>query len=862
VDVVLAATEHASSITTAAPRRKLLAAAYRGGGTEATIRQTTSGGSAMAGSTSARRSLGTGWLALLCGIGLAGCPPRVGPDGAAGSDGGGLPACSDGTDNDGDALVDFPADLGCVDGADQDESNPPACSDGLDNDVDGLVDYPGDPGCDSETDADETNPECVDGIDNDGDGRTDYPDDADCSAPMDPREAPDPQCSNGRDDNGDGTVDYPNDPGCLSADDDSESTAPPCLGGLPVQEITYTGMGTGSTTGASAAQGLCGGGAAPEAFLFLDVPSQLTTLSINSYGTVWPDVLYVQTTCGDSATELACATATTTPALVEMSNVTPGGYFIAVDGVGAADLGTYYVHAFGIIAAGQPCTPGDTVFRCDSSLNFDCAEPLPGAGYVCVAGLCSDGFDNDGDAITDWPLDPGCDDVVDNDEADPPTTPECYDGADNDGDGLTDYPADPGCEDTADDLELDQCVPGLLVQNLPTSGNVIDSTSGTSFLGSTCDASFMGSGPEDVWLLQVPAIANVTVSTEWPGTSFNTNLSLRDTCDDMSSEVACASTFVNGETITAAGLLPGSYFIIVDGQDLTAGSYELSAGGELLAGQPCDPSWVRFPCITTTACEPSAASPTGNACVLADCADGTDNDGDGHVDYPYDPGCINSSDGSETDACPAGPTCPACGDGMDNDADALIDYPADLGCGAAADDDEQGCLYNFTTGTSMGWTFTGTCGSGVAWNVWTGQSYSPTYALWYGNPATGNFDCGGLTNSGNATSTVITLPASGASVTFYVWGESEGCSTFGGYDRLRLDVDPMGPTAATTAWSRCDPPETSGGTLGAWVMQTVDLSAYNGMSVQLIWNFDTIDGIGNSGAGWYVDDIFVNGACP
>jgi hypothetical protein len=45
-------------------------------------------------------------------------------------------------------------------------------------------------------------------------------------------------------------------------------------------------------------------------------------------------------------------------------------------------------------------------------------------------------------------------------------------------------------------------------------------------------------------------------------------------------------------------------------------------------------------------------------------------------------------------------------------------------------------------------------------------------------------------------------------------------------------------------------------------MQTVDLSAYNGMSVQLIWNFDTIDGIGNSGAGWYVDDIFVNGACP
>ncbi len=51
----------------------------------------------------------------------------------------------------------------------------PACADGLDNDGDGLVDYPADPGCASATGAIE-NPQCNDGIDNDGDGLIDLAD--------------------------------------------------------------------------------------------------------------------------------------------------------------------------------------------------------------------------------------------------------------------------------------------------------------------------------------------------------------------------------------------------------------------------------------------------------------------------------------------------------------------------------------------------------------------------------------------------------------------------------------------------------------------------------------------------------------
>ncbi len=68
---------------------------------------------------------------------------------------------------------------------------------------------------------------------------------------------------------------------------------------------------------------------------------------------------------------------------------------------------------------------------------------------------CSDGIDNDGDGLTDFPADPGCTDANDDDETDPPADPQCSDGIDNDGDGLTDYPDDPGCTDANDDDETD-----------------------------------------------------------------------------------------------------------------------------------------------------------------------------------------------------------------------------------------------------------------------------------------------------------------------------------------------------------------------------------------------------------------------
>ena len=92
---------------------------------------------------------------------------------------------------------------------------------------------------------------------------------------------------------------------------------------------------------------------------------------------------------------------------------------------------------------------------------------------------------------------------------------------------------------------------------------------------------------------------------------------------------------------------------------------------------------------------------------LAACSDGIDNDGDGLVDFPDDPGCYspfypienpqcsdgidNNRDGDvdypEDEGCFAPydqGELPACGDGRDNDGDGLVDYPDDTGCSSAS----------------------------------------------------------------------------------------------------------------------------------------------------------------------------------
>jgi hypothetical protein len=66
----------------------------------------------------------------------------------------------------------------------------------------------------------------------------------------------------------------------------------------------------------------------------------------------------------------------------------------------------------------------------------------------------------------------------------------------------------------------------------------------------------------------------------------------------------------------------------------------------------------------------------------ANCDDGLDNDGDGLIDYPDDPGCVDSLSGPEN---------PPCNDKHDNDGDGFLDWD---GAGVGAADPE--CLGDAT----------------------------------------------------------------------------------------------------------------------------------------------------------------------
>jgi Divergent InlB B-repeat domain len=88
-------------------------------------------------------------------------------------------------------------------------------------------------------------------------------------------------------------------------------------------------------------------------------------------------------------------------------------------------------------------------------------------------------------------------------------------------------------------------------------------------------------------------------------------------------------------------------------------------------------------------------APDDRAQGALECTDGRDNDGDGLVDRAQDPGCAADGTEADTAAPQTTPTSPSptptpttsspvseCRDGRDNDGDGLVDRPADPGCDA------------------------------------------------------------------------------------------------------------------------------------------------------------------------------------
>ncbi len=327
------------------------------------------------------------------------------------------------------------------------------------------------------------------------------------------------------------------------------------------------------------------------------------------------------------------------------------------------------------------------VVACGSSNSKQCKE----GDVTCTKAQCNDGIDNDGDGLIDYPNDPGCfspnQDNEQDDCPDGPNCPECSNGKDDDGNGLTDFAGgDPGCYAAGDFSEYTDdpyaCGGGVQIQSLPFDGHVSGMINGgtPSLLMGKCG----GAGAEQVFEIRLEQPKVLVATTDTGNTTVDTVLYLRSAgCTDANAELACSNDISTADlqsTITVA-LKPGVYYLVLDTNDSSAsGTFDMQVSLDPGEGTAC---------TSPTDCGPGLVCrvPLGGStmsCQQHECTDGVDNDADGKIDYPNDPGCKNPSGDDETDDCPNGPNCPQCANGKDDDGDGHIDYPADPQCKAAS----------------------------------------------------------------------------------------------------------------------------------------------------------------------------------
>ena len=163
--------------------------------------------------------------------------------------------------------------------------------------------------------------------------------------------------------------------------------------------------------------------------------------------------------------------------------------------------------------------------------------------------------------------------------------------------------------------------------------------------------------------------------------------------------------------------------------------------------------------------------------------------------------------------------------------------------------------------------------------------YSGEWCLWFGDPNYGNFmgtpsslnisKNGGaseITHSGSITSSstsLITIPSTAISpkLRFWAWWEIEGQNP-NGFDVMNIyvlssevetQILSLNPVVDPVVENRDDKPYTSAGffRIPIWVPYEIDLSAYTGQDIQIIFRFNTADESFNGFRGWFIDDVKV-----
>jgi hypothetical protein len=432
-----------------------------------------------------------------------------------------------------------------------------------------------------------------------------------------------------------------------------------------------------------------------------------------------------------------------------------------------------------------------------------CGSGIDPTSPECNLPECSDGIDNDGDGLIDYPADPGCFSPNQNSEVDDcpdgPNCPECANHKDDDGNGITDWAgSDPGCYAASDTDEYTEnmvaCGGLVQIAHLPYNNEVMDMLppGGMSYLTGKCG----GAGPEKVYLLRIKHPKVIVASTDSSATTADTELYIRSAdCTNQAMELVCnedISASDNRSTITAS-LLPGTYYLVVDSKTNFGGNFDLQV--QFFVGEG-------VPCMTGDDCGPGLVcrdpNGMGKVCSKHECSDGVDNDGDGLVDYPNDPGCATPDSDSELDDCPNGPNCPECGNHIDDNRNGKTDYPQETNCVAASSTTEwclrHSAVQKITGATTMGDTtglpsdYDATCAftMGVPDQTWRidvpaldalNLTLTTGGTSWFGELALLNSTCGGTALACSS----LVAQTNVAAGTYFVVVDGDSATDFGPY---------------------------------------------------------------------------------
>jgi hypothetical protein len=191
----------------------------------------------------------------------------------------------------------------------------------------------------------------------------------------------------------DATVDVPADHAPPVVDVGPDLACGACDGMITTFVKVPGGRFMGMTSGASANEGTCGGGSAPETVFKLVLDSK-SDLFVTTHGTGFNTVLYLRDGC--CGRELACNddAGGRDTSVLSQRGLLPGTYYIYVDGATSADVGSFTVDIYMTPAGANPgeacgtplpiaagATPGNTCgFQDDYSPPTGCSNPAGANG--------------------------------------------------------------------------------------------------------------------------------------------------------------------------------------------------------------------------------------------------------------------------------------------------------------------------------------------------------------------------------------------------------------------------------------------------------------------------------------------------